>query len=167
MDIACISEVRIIDNGHSVIKAPGGEACRHLYHSGVEDNSRRHDVAIAFSKADPAAILAWAPISSRLASARMKRAIENLTVMPVDALTFGAAKKSKDCFYYDLRNACNSVPAGNMLIVAGDWNARPGPVAMATWYILGKFAPGLRCTNGDSLVHFASANHLVVSSTRF
>ncbi len=62
----------------------------------------------------------------------------------------------------DLQDAVDRVPAGDMLIVAGDWNARPD-----TRHILGKFAVGTRCANGDCLVNFASANRLVVSSTRF
>ncbi len=54
-----------------------------------------------------------------------------------------------------------------MLVVAGDWNARTGPVDTAARYVLGKFAVGTKCTNGDRLVILASANRLVVSSTRF
>ncbi len=54
-----------------------------------------------------------------------------------------------------------------MLIASGDWNARRGPVETATRHILGKFAVGTRCANGDRLVNFTSANRLVVSSTRF
>ncbi len=54
-----------------------------------------------------------------------------------------------------------------MLIVTGDWNPRTGPVDTATRHILGKFAVGTRCANGDRLVNFASSNCLVVSSTRF
>ncbi len=46
VDNACLSEVRIPDSSHSVIKVPDEEACCHLYHSGVEDNTGRHDVAI-------------------------------------------------------------------------------------------------------------------------
>ncbi len=54
-----------------------------------------------------------------------------------------------------------------MLIVAGDWNAMTGPVDTETRHILGKFAVGTRCANGDRLVNVASAKSLVVSSTRF
>ncbi len=39
VDIACLSEVRIPNSGHSVIKVPGKEACYHLYHSRVVDNT--------------------------------------------------------------------------------------------------------------------------------
>ncbi len=34
-------------------------------------------------------------------------------------------------FYDDLQDAVGRVPTGDMLIVAGDWNARPGPVDTA------------------------------------
>ncbi len=54
---------------------------------------------------------------------------------------------------------------GDKLIVAEDWNARPGPVDMATRHILGKFALGTKCANGDCLINFTSANRLVVSKT--
>ncbi len=70
--IACHPEIRIPDSGHSVIRMPGEEACYHLYHSGVVDNTGRHGVAIALSGAAKAALLAWVPISPHLASARLK-----------------------------------------------------------------------------------------------
>ncbi len=46
VDIACLSEVRIPESGHSVINVPGSEACYHLFHSGEVDNTGRHGVAI-------------------------------------------------------------------------------------------------------------------------
>ncbi len=107
-NIACLSEVRIPDSGHSVIKVPGEVACYHL-----------------------------------------------------------AADEAKNSFYDDLQDAVDRVPAGDMLIVAGDWNAGPGAVDTATRHILGKFTDGTRCANGDRLIKFASPNRLVVSSTRF
>ncbi len=67
--IACLSKVRITDSDHSVINVPGEEARFHLYHSGVADNMGRRGVASAFREAAHAALLAWVPISSRLASA--------------------------------------------------------------------------------------------------
>ncbi len=72
MDIACLSKVRITDSGHLVIKVPGEEACYQLYRSGVAENTGRHDVEITLSEATQAVLLAWMPISSRLASARLK-----------------------------------------------------------------------------------------------
>ncbi len=90
-----------------------------------------------------------------------------LTVVANYAPTLDAAEEAEYLFYDDLQDAVDRVPAGDMLIVAGDWNARPGPADPATRHILGKFAVGMRCANGDRLLHLASTNRLVVSSTRF
>ncbi len=76
----------------------------------------------------------------------------NLTFIAVYAPTLNA----KDSFYDELQDA------GDVLIVAVDWDARLGPVDVATLYILGKFALGPRCASDDSLVNFASANRLIV-----
>ncbi len=80
VDIACLLEVRIPHRGHSLIKVPGEEACCYLYHSGVVDNTGRYGVAIILSEAAQAALLECVPISSRLASARLKGSMVNLTV---------------------------------------------------------------------------------------
>ncbi len=167
VDIACLSKIRITDSGHSVMKVRGEEACYHLYHSGVVENTGRHGVAIALSEATQAALLSRVPISSRPASARLKGTTVNLTEIVVYASTLDAAEETKFAFCDDLQDTVGRVPAENMLIVAGHWNARPGPVDTATWHILGKFAVGTRWANGDHLVKFASANRLVVSRTRF
>ncbi len=124
-------------------------------------------MAIAPSEIAQVALLAWVPISSRLASARLKGTTMSLTIVAVYAPTLGAAEEARDSFYDDLQDAVDRVPERDMPIIAGDWNPRPGPVDTATRRILGKFAVGTRCANGDHLVNFASANRLVVSSTSF
>ncbi len=83
-----------------------------------------------------------------------------LTVIAVYATTLDAAEETKYSFYDDLQDAVGRVPAGN-------WNARPGPVDAATWYILDQLTAGTRWANGDHLVNFASANCVVFFSTRF
>ncbi len=94
VDIACLSEVRIPDSGHSVIKVPGEEACYHLYHSGVVDNTGRHGVAIALSQA-------------------------NFKIVAVFAQTLDAAEKARNSFYEDLQDVVDRILEGDMLIVAG------------------------------------------------
>ncbi len=88
----------------------------------------------------------WVPISTRLASAQLKGTTVNLNFVADYAPTLGAAEEAKDSFYGDLQDAVDRVSAGDMLIVAGDWNARPGPVDGPTRYILGKFALALMVT---------------------
>ncbi len=100
VNIACLSEVRIPDSGHSVIKVTGEEARYHIYHCEAVGNSGRHGLAIALSEAAQAALFAWVPISPRLASARLKGTTVNLTVIAVYAPTLGAAEEVKDSFYF-------------------------------------------------------------------
>ncbi len=57
MDIACLSEVRISDSGHSVIKVPSKEDCYDLYHCGVVENTGSHAKEIALSEAALAVLL--------------------------------------------------------------------------------------------------------------
>ncbi len=83
MDIARLSEARIPNNGHSVIKVPGGEDCYHLYHSGVVDITERHSVALAPNEAAQAALLASMSILPRLASARLNGTTKSLTAVAV------------------------------------------------------------------------------------
>ncbi len=83
-------------------------------------------MAIALSEAAQAALLAWVPISSRLASARRGGTKVNLTVIAVYAPTLDATEETKDSFYDDLQDAVGRVPAGDTLIVAG--TGTQGPV---------------------------------------
>ncbi len=55
--IACHLEVIILDNGHLGIRVPGEEACYHLCHNDVVDDSGRHEVAIAPNEAAQTALL--------------------------------------------------------------------------------------------------------------
>ncbi len=77
VDVACLSEVRLPGSGHKEIKVPHATATYHLYHSGVQDNTSRHGVALALSAAANAALLDWAPIYPKLARIRLKGAVAN------------------------------------------------------------------------------------------
>ncbi len=91
----------------------------------------------------------------------------NLIILEVYAQAFDAAEETKDSFNDVLQGGVGRISTGDMLIVTGDSNAKPGPVATATRHILGKFGVGTMSANGDHLVTFASTNRLVVSSTCF
>ncbi len=58
--------------------------------------------------------------------------------------------------------------ANDIVLLSSSYSEMQGLLeAVYRSLILGKFAIGPRCANGDRLVNFASANRLVVSSTRF
>ncbi len=84
---------------------------------------------LALNEAAQAALLASMSILPRLVSARHNGTTVGLTVVAVYASKLDATEKAKD--------ASERVPAGDMLIVAGEWNAIPGPVNTATRHILG------------------------------
>ncbi|CAI9726958.1 Hypothetical predicted protein [Octopus vulgaris] len=167
VSVACLSEVRLADVGHLPIKVPGEEFTYHLYHSGVTDNSGLHGVATALSPDAQAALLAWQPISHRLALVRLKGQISNVSVIAVYAPTLNADDADKMQFYADLQAAVDDVPSSDVPIVAGDWNARTGPADDTTRHILGRFALGARCDNGERLMSFKEANRLIVTNIRF
>lgn len=167
IQIACLSEVRLPDTGHREITVPGTETSYHLYHSGVTDNSGQYGVGIALSKEANFSIIEWNPISPRLAKIRLKGQISPVTVIAVYAPTLNSDDQAKDDFYDALEQTLRNVPSRDMLIVAGDWNARLGSADDTTRHIIGKHTIGDRCANGDRLLNFASANQLVVASTRF
>ncbi len=77
-------------------------------------------MAIALSESAQAAPLVWVPISSRPATVPLKGTTVNLPVIAVYAPTLDAAGEATTSFYDDLQDAVNRVPAGDMLIVAGD-----------------------------------------------
>ncbi|CAE1303325.1 Craniofacial development protein 2 [Acanthosepion pharaonis] len=98
---------------------------------------------------------------------RLKGAVINVTVISVYAPTLNAAEEDKDIFYRDLKAVVDRTTSTNLLVVAGDWNTRTGPADEGTRHVLGRFALGTRCDNGDRLVNFTVANRLVVTNTRF
>ncbi len=108
VEIACLSEIRVPDSGHSVLKVPVEEVCCHLYHSGVVDNSGRHVVAIALREDAQVALLARVPSSPRLASARMEGAIVNVIIIAVDDPTLNPEEVAKSPFYEGLQDEVDS-----------------------------------------------------------
>ena len=165
--ICCLSEVRIPGTGSSCIKVPGRDASYWLYHSGPTDNSGLHGVAIALDAKAKQALIAWEPISPRILVARFRGKPVGVTVVSIYAPTLPSDDHSKDAFYEELQHAIDKVPRRDILIVAGDWNARTGKPDTNSQYCVGKFGLGQRCNNGERLVDFASYNRLSVVSTRF
>ena len=167
VDIVCLSEVRLPDSGIRKINVSQKNTAYWIYHSGPTDNSGLHGVALAISHRANNALIAWEPISPRIAVARFRGNPVNIAVISVYAPTLAADSAAKDDFYYQLQATVDRVPKRDVLIVAGDWNARTGPSDDNTRQILGKFGLGRRCENGERLITFADSNRLVVSNTRF
>ena len=167
VDVACLSEVRLPGHGIRQIKVPGIDSSYWLYHSGYDDALGQHGVAITLSSNAHKALMSWTPVSPRIALARLRGRPFNITIVSVYAPTLAADNSTKDDFYEQLQDAVNNVPRNDILVVAGDWNARTGPADNSTGHILGRFGLGERCDNGGRLVDFAAFNHLCVCNTKF
>ncbi|XP_029653046.1 craniofacial development protein 2-like [Octopus sinensis] len=102
-----------------------------------------------------------------LARIRLRCSANNISAVVVYAPTLTASDEDKDSFYDVLQAVVGRIPASDILIVAGDWNARTGPSNTTNDHILGRFPIGNQCADGERLVNFAVANHLTVSSMRF
>jgi len=167
VDIACLSEVRLQSSGCARIKVLGETTHYWLYYSGTEARTGQHGVGIAIKDSVHKTLISWRPVSERIALARFKASPVNVTVVAVYAPTLQADTLVVDDFYKELQSVVRSVPRRDVLIVAGDWNARTGPADPDTTHILGRFGLGRRCENGERLVSFADYNRLVVTNTRF
>ncbi|CAE1289567.1 unnamed protein product [Acanthosepion pharaonis] len=113
------------------------------------------------------ALLAWKPVSPRLARVRLRGALFNISIIAVYAPTLDADEVTKDVFYDSLQTVMNGISPRDFVVIAGDFNARTGTGDANNRHIVGPFAIGDRCSNGERLIDFAAANRLTVSSTRF
>ena len=167
VDISCLSEVRLRGSGSKCIKVPGKDENYWLYFSGPEDNSGNGGVAVALSTKANQSMISWNPVSPRIAVMQLSAKPSNFTIISVYAPTLPAEASAKDLFYDQLQDTVSQVPNGDLLIIAGDWNARPGKADDNNRHIIGKFSIGKRCENGDRLLRFGDRNDLFVASTRF
>ncbi len=70
---------------------------------------------------------------------RLNRETANVAIIAVNAPKLDADDGVKDAFYAELQAAVENVPAGGILVVAGDWNAHTGPADETSCQVLGKF----------------------------
>ena len=167
LDVTCLSEVRIRGSGCNSVKIPGVDTSYSLYYSGPTDSSGRGGVAIALNARANKALIAWEPISPRLIWIRLAGKPFNISIVAVYAPTLPSDSAVKDDFYDLLQSTIDRIPRQDILFVAGDWNARPGPIDDSNRHLMGKFSLGHRCDNGDRLLRIADRNNLFISSTRF
>ena len=92
----------------------------------------------------------------------------NISVISVYAPTNQAEDQVIDAFYDALEDAIRSVPMGDFLIVAGDFNAQLGlNGARRPSGVVGRNALGTICANGERLYNLAAQLQLSAISTNF
>lgn len=94
-----------------------------IYYSGAEKQSQ-HGVAVIVSKEVSRSVMGYHAKNDRLISVRFKAKPVNITFIQVYAPTSNADDETIDGFYSDLQALIDDSPQSDMLIVAGDMNAR-------------------------------------------
>ena len=166
IDIAALSEVRFPDTGS--LKEQG--AGYTLYWSGKPHGERRQSGVGFMIRNNIAAKLEILPTghSDRIISMRLPlRKEQYVTLFSVYAPTLQADPADKEKFYTDLRNLVRNTPAGDKVVVLGDFNARVGRDSVAWKGVLGKHGVGNCNDNGRLLLEFCTELQLTITNTLF
>lgn len=120
-------------------------------------------MSIALNKRADDTLLAWEPISERLAIARFKSGITNISVIAMYAKTLNSEESSKDDFYARLQAIVDRIPLSDVLLAADDWNARTGPAD--EWTLEKKMAADKDMKIFKKLVNILLYNRLVATNS--
>ena len=92
-----------------------------------------------------------------------------LTVMSVYAPTEEASEAEKDKFYSDLQGFLQNTPRHNLVVVAGDFNARIGSDNIDTTYIVSQVSTFHNETNdnGEKLIETCESLSMRIAQQRF
>jgi exonuclease III len=166
VDIAVLSETRLIESGESFICSPTGKRRYKLFHSGGKTHNYGVGFAIRAKYAN--CISAFNPISDRIATIELDGLCQ-LTIVAVYAPTdVKKAAAEKDSFYALLNQTVARIPAEHAIIVAGDFNAVTGRDNTAWQGILGPHGVGNDISdNGRRMLSFAGANGLLAANSWF
>jgi len=157
-DVVGIAETHLtgvddIREGECSIISSGGEG------------AHRAGVALVIGKSASAALISSKPVSDRIISARFKTATGHLTIVQVYAPTMAASNSVMEEFYDQLQEELNSIPASDIVVVTGDFNAKVGAREEGEEGAVGRFGLGQRNGRGDMLVDFCCANNLCITNT--
>ena len=164
IEFAALFEVRWRGQGELVL-----HGSTFLYSGPLEHQHRTKGVAVVLAdtatSAWKAAGSTFDPVSERILRVRLKLHTGYLSLIAVYAPTNDDQAES-DQFYQDLQTIILKVPKRDMLLVAGDFNARVGR-SEGNWNgILGEHCPD-RNENGERLIDLCACNNLVVTNTLF
>ena len=74
---------------------------------------------------------------------------------------------SSDAFYDQLQSTFSSVPASDLLVIMGDFNAQVGSDCCFWNSVMGPHSIGKCNENGERLLDFCASNYMIVSNTWF
>ncbi|MEM1223986.1 MAG: reverse transcriptase domain-containing protein, partial [Verrucomicrobiota bacterium] len=122
-------------------------------------------VAIALKSDLSQAVSAWSAISSLIIYVELDAKPLPITILSAYAPTDDASQSVKDTFYEDLHQTISRIPKKNVLVVAGDFNARITPKSNE---FTGQYSISTTTTdNGHRLQSLSETHQLLLTNTFF
>jgi exonuclease III len=159
VDICGLSEVRWKEQGH-FNTAEGHK----IIYSGDKVQGQQ-GAAVWINKRVAWAIIGYEPISSRLLVVRFNAKPRCISLIQVYAPTSVSDETQVEQFYHELAAVVKKVPARDILVITGDFNAKVGKASSTPVVSLG----GLGDVNeaGERLLDFCLDHDLILANTWF
>lgn len=139
-----------------------------LVYSGRSDGVHREGVGLVLSKKMKNTLISFTPVSGRIMTARLHSKHINVSVTVVYAPTEDADSAVKDAFYRELNDVQSDLPAHDIKLVLGDFNARVGRDFTAYSGIIGKHSYHAESNdNGKRMLDFCTMHRLTIGGTLF
>ena len=133
--------------------------------SGNEDR-RMRGVGLLLNRKTANCLIGYNPICDRILTARFSCKPINLTIIQTYAPTSDADDEQMELFYDALQHAVDNTPQSDILIIAGDFNAKVGKDTNFN-YATGPYGLGRKNSRGDRLLEFLEGNELWIGNTGF
>lgn len=182
ISVCCLSETRLYDSTNVtklVSPIPDSRKKFYLRCSGDPSSiaSGTAGTSIALNEEAENSLIEWIPINSRLCAVRLDgscRVNRNKTikrclfVVAAYAPTDCSSDIMKDQFYDELNNLILRAPSTDLVVLAGDFNARVGRLNSEELHLGGTHGlDSIRNDNGDRLLSLCADHRLFITSTNF
>ncbi len=168
LEILGIQEHHMKGTGVINIKTSDRKNEYEMYYTGPTVN-KYHGVGIVIKKDFQAE---FDKISDRIcvATISLEKERRNLSFISTYAPTLDVSEKHEEIreqYYQDLEKAVRDINNRNMVIIAGDMNAKTGSSNRNYPEAVGRYGKGQTNSSGEYLVEFALQNDLFLTNTRF
>ena len=147
LSMLAVTEARWTDCGKQ--RVTSGET---IMWSGRKDGIHQEGVALIVKKEQSNTLLNWKPISERLLYAQFNSKYAKLSIIVAYAPTEEVEEEVKDRFYNSLQKAMDDIPKHDVLLLAGDMNARVGADNTNHERVRGTHGEGVMNGNGERFV---------------
>jgi exonuclease III len=120
LQIAALQEIRWKEYG----KIKKGKHI--IYYSCAEDNTGYAGTGFIVRKDIDGSVLGFEPCNERLCRLRIRGKFHNITIISAYAPTEDNDEALKEQFHEDLQKLQDKVPRNDLLVTAGDFNAKVG-----------------------------------------